>query len=171
MRYTLLAMERRLIVLRHAKSAWDTDAPDDHSRPLNARGKKDAPRIAARLAELGWLPQVVVSSDSMRTRQTWARMEEALGADADVTFLRRFYHGGLGAVREIVSGVADDVSSVMVIGHNPGWEDMASELAGGYVNMTTCNAALLTVKADDWAEALSLEGCWEMQALLRPKEL
>ncbi len=164
-------MERRLIVLRHAKSAWDTDAPDDHSRPLNGRGKKDAPRIAARLAELEWLPQVVVSSDSMRTRQTWARMESALGDDADVSFVRRLYHGGLGAVREVVSGVADEVSTVMVIGHNPGWEDMASELAGQPLTMTTCNAALLTVQAADWAEALTLESCWEMHALLRPKEL
>ena len=48
-------MKRRLIVLRHAKSSQKSDAPDDHSRPLNGRGKRDAPRVAARIAELGWV--------------------------------------------------------------------------------------------------------------------
>jgi phosphohistidine phosphatase len=89
------AMTKRLIVLRHAKSAWDTDAPDDHSRPLAKRGRKDAPLIGARLAQLEWVPQAVISSDSARTRETWARMEEALLGDdeeAEVHFTRDLFH-------------------------------------------------------------------------------
>ena len=76
-------MRRRIIVMRHAKSSWKSGARDDHARPLNKRGRRDAPRIAARLAELGWVPERVISSDSERTRQTWARMEEAFDLPPD----------------------------------------------------------------------------------------
>ena len=62
--------------------------------------------------------------------------------------------------------------TVMVLGHNPGWETMVSLLAGATdLRMTTANAALLTVEASDWQEALVLEGCWHLEALVRPKEI
>ena len=64
-------MRRRLIVLRHAKSAWDTDAATDHERPLNKRGRRDALRVAEKIAKLGWQPEQVISSDAERTRETW----------------------------------------------------------------------------------------------------
>ena len=65
---------KRLIVMRHAKSDWGTNAPTDHARPLNKRGQRDAPRVAQRLVELDWLPQYIVSSDSTRTRETYELM-------------------------------------------------------------------------------------------------
>ena len=71
-------MERRLIVMRHAKSSWKSDAETDHLRPLNKRGRDSAPLVAARLVELGWIPEAVYSSDSLRTRETWDGMMNAL---------------------------------------------------------------------------------------------
>jgi phosphohistidine phosphatase len=109
--------------LRHAKSAWDSDAPTDHERPLNKRGRRDAPRVAARIAELGWLPERVFSSDSMRARETWERMEGELGKRAKkVFFTRELFHAGLPEVQDTLAGVKDKVTTVLVIGHNPGWE-------------------------------------------------
>ena len=164
-------MKRRLIVLRHAKSAWNTATASDHERPLNKRGIRDAPRMAEKLVELDWQPQRVLSSDSQRTRETWAGMKPVLTTKPSVVFTRDLYHAGLGSLRELVADVDPTLRDLMVIGHNPGWEDMVSCLTGDYITMTTCNAALLTVKADDWVEALQLESCWKLRHLLRPKEI
>ena len=190
-------MERRLIILRHAKSAWDTDAPTDHARPLNKRGRRDAPRIGDRLRTLGWTPEVVYSSDSARTRETWRRMRASLGADhLKVHFTRALYHAGIRAVREVLSTTDTAVATVMIIGHNPGWESVVEELTGRDERITTCNAALLTlgsdnvgadnvgadnvgadnvgadkVGADTWADAGNMDGCWTLHRILRPKEL
>ncbi len=65
-------MTRRLIVMRHAKSSWKHAGLTDHQRPLNKRGRKDAPRVARALIERGWTPRRVLSSDAARTRETWA---------------------------------------------------------------------------------------------------
>jgi phosphohistidine phosphatase len=67
-------MGKRLIIMRHAKSSWTSGASTDHQRPLNKRGRHAAPRIGARLRDIGWIPDMVIASDSERTRETWQRM-------------------------------------------------------------------------------------------------
>ena len=81
----------RVIVMRHAKSSWKTDAPTDHARPLNKRGKRDAPRIARELELRGWVPQLVLSSDSKRTRQTFKRMRKEFEEEVPVEWEPTFY--------------------------------------------------------------------------------
>ena len=164
-------MTRRLVVLRHAKSAWDTDAPTDHDRPLNKRGRRDAPRIGARLAELGWVPERVVSSDAARTRETWERLRAPWRESIEVTFTRALYGAGYDEVRAAVGILPDHVTTAMVIGHNPGWEALVDTLTGGDHRMTTCNAALLSIEAKSWKAALKQRGSWQLHELLRPKEL
>ena len=85
---------KRLIIMRHAKSDWDTDAPTDHARPLNKRGRREAPRVAQRLVELNWIPQYIVSSDSARTRETYELMRSAFAVAPHVEFLPMLYHAG-----------------------------------------------------------------------------
>jgi len=65
--------------------------------------------------------------------------------------------------------LTEDISTLLVLGHNPGWEDAVSGLCGMWVRMTTANAALLQSDADDWAQAI--EATWELVEVLRPKEL
>ncbi len=83
-------MQRRIIVMRHAKSSWKSDAPDDHSRPLNRRGRRDAPRVAQELARRGWVPERVFSSDARRTRQTWEIMAPYFENAPQVRWLKSF---------------------------------------------------------------------------------
>ncbi len=163
-------MERRLIVLRHAKSAWETEAASDHQRPLNKRGRRDAPRVAERLCELGWKPDRAFSSDATRTRETWELMKPELG-DVPVSFSRDLYLAGIAAVRVAVSSIADTVRTVMVLGHNPGWEEVVHRLSGSLEGLGTCNAALLAIEANSWHEALLLDGCWKLVEVVRPKEI
>ena len=162
-------MGKRLIIMRHAKSSWTSGAATDHQRPLNKRGRRDAPRIGARLQDLGWLPDLVIASDSERTRETWQRMKAQFPHSIEQRFSRTFYHGGLSAIINECSMLTEDISTLLVLGHNPGWEDAVSGLCGMWVRMTTANAALLQSDADDWAEAM--ESMWELVEILRPKEL
>ena len=163
-------MYRRLIVLRHAKSDQYSDAPTDHDRPLNPRGLKSAPLVAARLVELGWVPEAVVSSDAERTRQTWTCMRETFGGQPQLRFTRSLYLAGPPEVRQELSDLPGEVRTAMVVGHNPGWEDVVTELSGVRVRMTTCNAAMLEVEAESWAEAVKRPD-WTLHSVLRPKEL
>ncbi|MBI4954805.1 MAG: histidine phosphatase family protein [Myxococcales bacterium] len=168
-------MERRLILMRHAKSAWDAGAAQDHERPLNDRGRRDAPRVGARLCELGWVPDVVLSSDSLRTRQTWdglaSAFERALpGRRFTVCFLPELYLAGLTELGHALAAHAGDAATVLVLGHNPGWEEAGSFLAGLAVEMATADALLLC-RRGGWAEATGKRGAWRLVEHLRPKAL
>jgi phosphohistidine phosphatase len=163
-------MLRRLIVLRHAKSDWDSDAPSDHRRPLNARGRRDSPRIGRRIAELGWEPDIVLASDAVRTVETWRRMADAFD-DVELQLRPSFYLAGPTAVREALAELPDGVRTAMVVGHNPGWEGLVAELGGRAVKVTTANAVLMTTDAPSWEAACARLGQWTIAHHLRPKDL
>lgn len=160
----------RLILMRHAKSSWASDAATDHARPLNQRGREDAPRIAQRLVELGWVPNRVISSDSARTQETWARMADMMPPPESVEFTRRLYHGGVDALVDAVRLEPPEAQCLLVLGHNPGWEDVAQWLSGEPVRMTTANAVLLRHEATDWSASL-VQDAWTFVDILRPGEL
>ena len=163
-------MQRRLVLMRHAKSSWRDGTLSDHVRPLNGRGRKDAPRMGQELAARGWVPGLVASSDSARTRETWDRMRTPLGApDLEVLWSNELYLADLSDLRAHAAGWDDAISSALALGHNPGWSDAASILAGRPISMTTANCALLVGHGASWIEALG--GPWELVALLRPREL
>lgn len=164
-------MQRRLVIMRHAKSSWETDAPSDHARPLNKRGRRDAPRIAKRLAELGWQPQLVVSSDSRRTKETYELLGSSLGDTLPVRFLPSLYQGGVAELVSALEDVPDDVPCVLALGHNPGWEQVVEWLCGQHVRLTTANAALLEGRGATWREAAGGQASWLLRDVLRPKEL
>ena len=164
-------MHRRLIVMRHAKSAWDTEAPSDHARPLNKRGRDDAPRIGQRLAELQWQPQLVLSSDSQRTHETFQLLCQGLEQDVQVRFLPSLYAAGMEDLTTELSSVADDITPVLALGHNPVWEEAVEWLTGQSVRLTTANAALLEGSGSSWSAALGESGTWNLCDVIRPKEL
>jgi len=161
---------KRLVLMRHAKSSWKTDAPTDHARPLNKRGRRDAPKVGAELARRGWVPDVVLSSDSERTRETFARMREALGVD-DARFSRDLYHAGVDEVRPALATLDDGVETALVLGHNPGWEEVLEWLSGEDREMKTATCALLTVQAPSWAAAVEVAGGWTLHDVVYPRAL
>lgn len=164
-------MHRRLIVMRHAKSAWGTDALTDHARPLNKRGRRDAPLIGQRLAELQWHPQLVLSSDSQRTQETYRLLCEGLGQDVQVRFMPSLYAASTAELTAELSAIDDDITSVLALGHNPGWEDAVEWFSGESIRMTTSNAALLEGSGSNWGAAVGNSGVWNLCDVLRPKEL
>ena len=162
-------MQRQLIVMRHAKSSWADASMGDHERPLNDRGCRDAPRIARRLAELDWVPQFVLSSDARRTTQTSKLMLAVWDEGIEASYVDRLYLAGSRELADELVTLSDEVESLLVMGHNPGWERVVRDLTGTDVIMKTATAALLTATLDSWADAFSTP--WSIADLLYPKEL
>lgn len=167
---------RRLFVMRHAKSSWARDGLDDHARPLSERGARDAPRVAQALVDRGYTPRVVLSSDSIRTRHTLAGMTAILQDPrlTQIAYDHALYHGGFEQLARLLEIIPDEVSELLVLGHNPGWEEVVELCAGEYVQMTTANVVVLekpAVKGVGWAEAFTEYNSWRIIDVLRPKEL
>jgi phosphohistidine phosphatase len=163
---------RRLILMRHAKSSWESDAPTDHDRPLNARGRRDAPRVAARLAELGWAPELILSSDAQRTRETCQLLRAALPDPVlPVEFLPTLYLGGVQELRACVRELPDRCRTVLVLGHNPGWEEAASWLSGRQITLKTAGAALLAARGPSWVDTVASSGLWQVEDVIHPRDI
>ncbi|MFE6668455.1 SixA phosphatase family protein [Streptomyces sp. NPDC057697] len=120
---------RRLIVLRHAKSAWPEGVPD-HERPLAGRGRRDAPAAGRLLRETGRVPDLVVCSASLRTRQTWDLVAAELGAAPEVVFEQRVYGASASELMGVLREVPERWRSVLLVGHHPGVRDLVLSLAG-----------------------------------------
>lgn len=161
-------MQRRLILMRHAKSDWKAGVQSDHERPLNARGRRDAPRVAAFLHQLGWIPEGVWSSDSTRTRQTWELMAGAL-FDPPATFTPKLYHDGFDAIMGEAAAWTPAWRTLLVLGHNPFWAAAITQLSGARETLPTGAAALLEGAGTSWPTALAAP--WRLVQLIRPKAL
>ena len=162
-------MERQLIVMRHAKSSWASPSLSDHERPLNERGMRDAPRVAQRLTELQWQPQVVISSDARRTRQTAKLMLSVWEEGIESQFLASLYLAGPKELLPAVSSVSAEVESLLVLGHNPGWSHVVHRLTGTEVVLKTATAALLHAECDSWEECFDTG--WAIDEIVYPREL
>lgn len=129
-------MPRELLILRHAKSAWNTDAPTDFERPLAKRGRRDAPRVGKFMAREGLVPDYVVSSPATRARQTVIAACAPLGIGEDeVHWDPRIYHASTGALMDVLNEAPADAQRVLITGHNPGLEILLQNLCEHEVPM------------------------------------
>jgi phosphohistidine phosphatase len=166
---------KRVYLLRHAKSSWKDTNLHDRDRPLAARGRGAAKAIARYLREQGIEPELVLCSTALRTRETLDRIEPALGRPV-IRVEGDLYAASADALLERLRGVPDTVESVMLIGHNPGLQDLAltlarpsdtvSELEAKY---PTAALATLMVLVESWQE-LGRETA-DLVALVRPRDL
>jgi phosphohistidine phosphatase len=160
-----------LYLLRHAKSAWDTPGLDDRNRPLAPRGRKAVRKLAEHVDHEAIRPELVLCSPALRTRQTIAGLEQALGSPP-VRFEERIYEaspeGLLGVAREI----ADGVGSTLMVGHNPGTALLIELLAGAGLPRPAevPTGALATLSFDGpWAELAA--GAARLDAFVVPRDL
>ena len=152
-------MQRRLIILRHVKSPHPAGV-DDHDRPIDGTGRRDAGRVAERLGERGWVPETGVPRDARRASETWTAVQMALdlcAADVD-------------DMCEVLWGLDDEVDNVIIVGHNPGFSDTTTWLTGVQTHMPKGAAALLTCEGETWADAIQKNSC-HMEEFIRPKAL
>ena len=162
---------KRLIIMRHAKSSWKDLSSGDHGRCLNARGRASAPAVAACLQRVGWAPDEVWSSDATRTRETWERMETVFESRPRVEFSRELYLAGLGDVQRLSSQFHPSAATVLLLGHNPGWESMVADLTGQHLALKTADAVLAESDETDWESAICAEGQWKFVEIIRSRPL
>ena len=158
----------RLILMRHAKSAWNTDAQGDHDRPLNGRGRRDSPHMGELLVTHDLVPDQVISSDSTRTRETWQGMSAAM-PDLEPVFTRRLYLSGLDDIAEVVLGLDNEMETALLLGHNPGFSMAAGWLSGQPVELKTAYAAVMESEISRWEDAFR-PGIWRLTTVLTPKD-
>ncbi|MGW0966040.1 SixA phosphatase family protein [Streptomyces sp. NPDC002516] len=120
---------RRLVVLRHAKSAWPDEVPD-HERPLATRGRRDAPAAGRALADADLLPDLALCSTAARARETWELAAREWGTPPPVRLDGRLYGADVPELLEAVREVPEHVRTLLLVGHNPGLEELVLELAG-----------------------------------------
>lgn len=144
----------RLALVRHAKSDWGDPSLDDHDRPLSDRGRRDGPRMAARIAENGFGVDVILSSTALRARATAGFFGEELGVP--VTLEERLY--GAPATVLLHAAAQSGAASVMVVAHDPGMSVLAEMLSRGAIaHMPTCAVATFRWDVDDWDIATALD--------------
>jgi phosphohistidine phosphatase len=119
---------RRLIVLRHAKSAWPD--VDDFDRPLAPRGRRDAPAAGRWLRDAACLPDRVLCSPARRTRETWDLVAEELDAEPPASYDERVYGASMSTLLGVVHETPEPVRTLLLIGHNPGLQELTLALAG-----------------------------------------
>lgn len=152
-------MPRRLIVMRHADSSRDYPNMSDHDRPLNARGQRDAPRTADELSKRDWLPQLVLVSSARRTLETLEGMAPHMD-EARIDVRPEIYHAGISTLLTQLGDMLGG-GTTMILGHNPGSENLINHLTGEWREMQTAAAALLVETSDGWT----------VEEVLRPREL
>jgi phosphohistidine phosphatase len=166
---------KRLYLLRHAKSSWDDPTLADSDRPLAPRGRRAAKVMAGHLRRKGISPELVLCSPSRRTRQTLKRITPSLPKKADVQIEPALYAASVATLLEELHEVPDEVDSLMLIGHNPGIQDLALSLARASsesprVRSKFPTAALATLELDaTWRELVP--GSAELVSFVTPKEL
>lgn len=147
-------MTIELVLVRHAKSDWGDVGLPDHDRPLNDRGRRDAPRMAERLAATGFRPAALISSTALRARTTAGAFGAALGVD--VIEEPDLYGASPATLLRVAA--ESGRASVLLVAHNPGMTELAHALSGGGIGeMPTCAVARFRWDEDDWAIAEAVD--------------
>jgi len=144
---------KTLVLVRHAKSSWDRPGLDDHERPLNERGLRDAPKMGRRLAERGLAPDVVLSSTAVRALTTAELLAEAIGVDRErIIADERLYATSATGLLDIIAGLDAAVDTAMVVGHNPEMTSLVQRFTDEIGDLPTCAVVEFRFEADAWDE-------------------
>lgn len=144
---------KTLILVRHAKSSWDSPALQDFERPLNDRGKRDAPDMANRLKEKGLKIDALVSSPAKRAKKTARLFALELKRDKeDIVYIENLYGADVATLQQVISGLPDKYETVALFAHNPGLTDFANTLTGVRIdNLPTSGMYAVQVETNKWS--------------------
>lgn len=164
--------KKTLMAMRHAKSSWDHIGLDDHDRPLNERGLRDAPRMAEWLQNHDLVPERIISSTAVRAITTAEILAEHLKPTPTVVPHRDLYLADPEEYYQALRLLGDPCERVMVVGHNPGLEELVEQLSGEFHRMPTAAIAVFDVAIREWAQfdPLAFDQL-NLRCVVRPKEL
>lgn len=160
---------RLLTLVRHAKSSWDYPELSDFERPLNERGRNDAPLMAEKVRKYPPKPDRLISSPALRAITTAHRFAEALGiGHQDIVIQPKIYEASPATLLRILQSLDDGDRHVMLFGHNPGFSDLAHMLARcDFEDLPTCGVARFELAIKSWTDAC--EDCGKLVRFGYPK--
>jgi phosphohistidine phosphatase len=167
-------MSKELLIMRHAKSSWDNPNVSDHDRPLNRRGLKTAPSMSQWLVTQDLLPDRVLSSTAQRALSTAEIMLEGFrDSRIELDVHAALYHAAAEEYLRWLSLLPDGVHRAMVVGHNPGLEELVLALTGFDVAMPTAAIAHVILEIDDWKNLVDGKPgkVHQLIGVYRPKDL
>jgi phosphohistidine phosphatase len=145
---------KKLFLVRHAKSSWDYDELTDFERPLNKRGKRDAPFMAKLLSQQGVSPDLIVSSPANRAVSTARFFCDSFSYNFHNLFLEpKLYEASSDEILDVVQEIGNTFNNIMLFAHNPGLTDFANRLSDKSIdNIPTCGIISLSFNAESWDE-------------------
>ena len=160
---------KTLFLLRHAKSSWKDESLPDFERPLNRRGKEATEMIGRYLRHEQIVPELIVSSPAVRARETIERVAKAAKWSVEVRYDQRIYEASGLRLLEVVSQLENDRKSALLVGHNPGLEELLMLLTGEGEGLATGTLVRLELKSSKWANAADKRA--RLAWLMKPREL
>lgn len=161
---------KTLLLLRHAKSSWKDHDLDDHDRPLNKRGKRDAPRMGQLLREVDLVPEFLLASTAKRARKTADHVIGESGYRGETRITGDLYLASGDQLRVVVAGLPESHSKVLLIGHNPGLEELLESLVGTYSPLSTAALAHIELEIGKWVQ-LAERPAARLVKVWQPREL
>jgi phosphohistidine phosphatase len=159
---------KTLLILRHAKAK--TSDADDFDRSLKKQGKRDARRIGRLLRDENMLPDLIVSSSAERCRKTVEHVLQDSGYRGETRLSGALYEANADALREFLRKLSDEVNSVVLVGHNPGLEELLEPLVGAYTPLSTSALAKIELSIDSWRD-MSRDTRGHLSNVWQPREL
>src|SRR5690606_1596107 len=143
---------KKLLLIRHAKSDWEDPFLDDHERPLSLRGLRDAPLMAQRLVKKNIMPDLIISSDAKRAKTTALITAENLRYPKNkIPFTADLYYASASTLLAVIKNTPPDVETLLLIGHNPGLNDLIELLGGEIDNLPTCGQFGFIFAVENWS--------------------
>jgi len=158
---------KTLFLLRHAKSSWKDKALPDFERPLNSRGRKASETISVLLKQETISPDLILSSCALRARETIEIIVRSTRLRSELRFDERIYEASATRLIEVVTQIEKNVRSALIVGHNPGMEELLSALTAQTETMPTTALAKITFKTANWN---NLVKGGTLEWVIRPKE-
>ncbi|WP_425637808.1 SixA phosphatase family protein [Algoriphagus yeomjeoni] len=144
---------KKIILVRHGKSAWDNPKLSDHDRPLADRGLNDVPEMGLRLKEKGILPDLILSSTAIRASQTAEILAEVLDiSTSKIVYEKNLYHASAAMILKCIQRQDDEYDLIFVVGHNPGMNDFIDYFSGNFDNLPTSGLYGWLVDTDHWIQ-------------------
>jgi phosphohistidine phosphatase len=160
---------KTLFLLRHAKSSWKDKTLADSDRPLNSRGKRAAETMGAFLRQQKVRPDLILSSSAKRARETIEIILRSGATTGDLRFDERIYEASADRLLEVVTEIDKPTRVVLIVGHNPGLEELITRVTGESEVMPTAALAKIDFKISTWDNASTKTGSLEW--IVTPKQL
>lgn len=143
---------KRVYLIRHAKSSWKDSSLDDFERPLNKRGKSDAPLMGSKLQDKKVMPDIILSSPAVRAKTTAEIIAKKIEFEKEIVFKKDIYEASATTLHKILTKIADKNSVAFLFGHNPSLNELAENYLEFNENIPTCGVVEIEFDCESWEE-------------------